>query len=42
MRRLSKAGPGKGQMLRYKAMRADKGSMVSDVRVERLGGCPSP
>ncbi len=32
MRRLSEAGSGKGQMLRFKAKSADKGSMVSGVR----------
>ena len=32
MRRVSEADLGKGQMLRFKARSADKGSMVSVVR----------
>ena len=37
MRSVSEAGLGKGQMLRFKARRADKGSMVSVVREKPLG-----
>jgi hypothetical protein len=38
MRRVSKADLGKGQMLRFKARSADKGSMVSDVHETASAG----
>ncbi len=41
MRRITKADMGKGQVLRLKAVRADKGSMVSAVRAERFSSATS-
>ena len=40
MRRITKADMGKGQVLRLKAVRADKGSMVSAVHARRSSRAP--